>query len=258
MKKILLLLLIFNLVYCAWLYSLRGHDTQFNYFYNISYALNFGVSAIACLTSAFACHKHRWIHLSLGLGSVCFGFAQLSWFIYNSYLHTDVPFPGVPDYFFIGFYIFVALGGILTMYQAIDIKFHLSQILEIAAVTGVLFLIINSFISSTTPQIDLPLTTQLLNYIYPFFDSLLVVLTLTAIRSKLGALQPLLLYFMFAFILLAFADTLFTYQSSLEIYWNGNIVDAIFALGSFFFAMGILSLPTLLHAHDSGFKLTES
>ncbi len=144
----------------------------------------------------------------------------------------------------------MALGGILIMNRAINIKFHFAQLLEIALVTGVLFLIINDFIQSSAPQISVPLLPKILNYTYPLLDALLVSLSLAAIRSKLGSLQPILLYFILAFVTLAFADTIFTHQTSLGTYWNGNYVDAMFSLSSFLFAMGVLNLPKIVNPHN--------
>jgi hypothetical protein len=49
---------------------------------------------------------------------------------------------------------------------------------------------------------------------------------------------------------LTFGDTIFAYQTSLDTYWNGNMVDIFFSLSGFFFAMGIYSMPTLLNSQD--------
>lgn len=253
MKIILFLILIFNFSYSYFLYAQPTHDTSLNYLYNLSYAVIFLVATYACFRLSLKCKIHRPIHLALGLGSLFFTLGQVSWFVYNIYLHKEIPFPGIPDIFFIGFYVSTAIGGILVMKQEISIKFSWGLILEIVLLTGLLSLMINSFISSASAVPDTTFSAQLLNYIYPFFDSLLVVLTLVAIRSEKGKLQPLLLYFMLSFISLAVADTLFAYQTELGQYWNGNYVDAMFAVGSYLFAMGIIYLPNLLHANDAVF-----
>lgn len=257
MKKILFLLLIFNLLFSVYLYSLPTHISTLNYLYNLSYGFIFILAAISSFKLTAICKVHRPIHISLGLGSLAFAFAQASWFVYNYSLQIEVPFPGVPDLFFMSFYILVALGGILVMKQEIDIKFSWGLIAEILILTSVIFFLINSFINTVAPQTDPTFLESILNYSYPFFDSLLVVLTLTAIRSKKGKVQPLLLYFMMSFILLAIADTMFTYQTAQGIYWNGNYVDALFAIGGYFFTMGIIYLPNLLHANDSSFRPKE-
>jgi hypothetical protein len=257
MKKILFLLLIFNLLFSAYLYQFPTHISTLNYLYNLSYGAIFVLAAIASFKLTSICKVHRPIHLSLGFGSLAFAFAQISWFVYNYYLQNEVPFPGVPDIFFISFYFLVTIGGILVMKQEIEIKFSWSLIIEIISLTAVIFFLINSFIATVAPQSNSNLLVSILSYSYPFFDSLLVVLTLTAIRSKKGRVQPLLLYFMLAFIILAVADTMFTYQTAQGLYWNGNYVDALFAVGSYLFAMGIIYLPNLLHANDYTFRPKE-
>lgn len=134
------------------------------------------------------------------------------------------------------------------MKSNMNIKFNLSKMIEIIVITGMVFLIVNSFIqSAASPQESLTLLTKVLNYAYPALDALLIALTLTAIRSNIGSLQPKLLYFMFAFIFLTFADTLFSYSTTIGTQWNGNYVDALFAAAGYLFAMGIISLPEILH-----------
>lgn len=257
MKKILFLLLIFNLLFSVYLYQLPTHISTLNYLYNLSYGFTFVLAAVSSFKLTAICKVHRSIHLSLGLGSLAFAFAQISWFVYNYFLQNEIPFPGLPDIFFISFYVLVAIGGILVMKQEIEIKFNWSLILEILSLTAVIFLLINSFIASVAPQTSSSLLVSILSYSYPFFDSLLVVLTLTAIRSKKGSVQPLLLYFMLSFIILAVADTMFTYQTAQGLYWNGNYVDALFAIGAYLFAMGIVYLPNLLHTNDFSFRPKE-
>lgn len=248
MKKIFFFLLIFNLGFSFWLYTLPVHDTLFNYLYNMTFGINFLIASIVSFNMARKCATHRMIHLTLSFASLSYFIAQTMWFLYNYFLSSDIPYPGYPDIFFIGFYIFAILGGILIMRQSLDIKFSIGKLIEISLITLVLFIIINSFIlSSNAQQESLPLLTQVFNYLYPVLDALLVALSLTGIRSRLGSLQPIILYFLIGFITLTFADTLFSYFTSIDGYWNGNFIDAIFAISSFFLAMGIISLPKLLH-----------
>lgn len=246
MKKILFILLLVNLVFCAWLYTLPSHDTPINYLYNLAYGLNFLLATYVSISFLIKCRVHRTIHLIMMLGSLSFFIAQLIWVYYNLILHSPIPYPGLADLFWVLFYPLTALGGYLIM-RDIKIIFTWERLLEMAVSFGIIFFIIYSFLIINNVQENLPLFTQLLNLSYPFFDALLLTMTLTAIRSQQGQLQPLLLYFIFAFITLAFGDTLFAYQTTLETYWNGNIVDAVYALAGYFYAMGIVSLPNLLH-----------
>jgi hypothetical protein len=132
--------------------------------------------------------------------------------------------------------------------RAIHIRLTWSVVLQTILIFAAIFFITYSFVQTSSPQEGLPFLIRVLNLSYPFFDSLLIAFTLTAIRSQLGHLQPLLLYFVFSFTALAFSDSLFAYQTTLETYWNGNVVDALYAISGFLFAMGTATIHTLLHA----------
>lgn len=246
MQIILILLLVLNLVWSALLHFEPTHTTVLNYLYNMSYGLNFALASSISFSYFRRCQIHRPIHVVGGLGSLSFSIAQLIWVYYNLILKTPIPYPSIADLFWILYYPFMIVGSILVMHE-IKIKLTWSVILETSVIFTLIFFIIYSFISTGSTQESLPLLTQALNLSYPIFDSLLIAMMITAIHSQLGHLQPLLLYFIFAFTALAFGDTLFAYQTTFETYWNGNVVDATYALAGFLFAMGIHSLHDLLH-----------
>lgn len=250
MKKILLFFLILNLIWSIALYLEPTHVTAFNYLYNLSYGLNFLLATYISFSFMKTCRIHHPIHIVMGLGSLSFFIAQLIWVYYNLILFAEVPYPGLADLFWMLFYPFTAIGGVLVM-KEIKINFTWDRILEILLTFAIVFSIIFSFISVNKIQEQLSPLTQLLNLSYPFFDALLLTLTLTAIRSQLGKLQPVLLYFMFAFVALAFGDTLFAYQTTLGYYWNGNIIDAIYAFAGYLYTLGILSLPQIIHPEEN-------
>ncbi|KND49038.1 MAG: Sensor histidine kinase [Parcubacteria bacterium C7867-005] len=249
MKKLLTLLLVINVLWSVWLYNIPEHETAANFLYNLAYGLNFLIASIACL---FYIKKHppyRNIYIAMFVGSAVFFVAQLIWLYYNLIARTEVPYPGIADLFWLLFYPFIGLGFALIM-KRIKINFSLSRVFEIFIIFIAMFSIINSFISINSVQESLPLLTKVLNLTYPFFDSILLALALSTIHSKVGSLQPHILYFVFTFIILAFADTLFAYSTSAESYWNGNYVDLLYAVAGYLFAMGIISLPQLLQANE--------
>lgn len=250
MKKVLLILLICNLTYSVWLHSLPNTDTAFHYLYNISSSLSFAIATITSFSLAFSCKPHRFFHITLGLGSLSYFSAQLMWAYYNLILQVNIPYPGLSDILFLIFYFFVIIAGISIMKNSIHVKFNLVTILEILLITFIIFVIISSFINSISPLANESLLIQILGYTYPLFDSLLVVLALSAVRSEYGRVHPLLLYFMFGFLILAFADIIFTYQQALDTYWNGNTADILFTIFGFLFGMGVVELPKILHAQD--------
>ncbi|MEI8232831.1 MAG: hypothetical protein WCG44_03740 [bacterium] len=254
MKKVLIFLLIFNLFYSGWLYFLPDHRTHYNYFYNVSFGLFYLLGFIGCVKLMKECATHRLIHLTLGLGSLSYFIAQVIWFIYNVFLETNAPYPGIADFFYLGFYLLVGVGGLLTM-RSIKIQFSISKVFEIVLIASIFFLIIYSYIQSTSSQESVSFLTQMFNLLYPALDAILISLTLAAIRSHLGSLQPLLLFFMGSFILLGFGDTLFAYQDASLTYWNGNISDVIFMISGFLFVSGLIRLPNMLHSDDNSFNL---
>lgn len=248
-KTLIFLLLIVNIFWSVALHLQTVHTTDFNYLYNISYGLNFLVAGVVSFLLMKKCQVHHTIHIIMGTGSILFFFGQLTWVYYNLYLRLPVPYPGVADAFWLLFYFFTAFAGLLIM-KEIKINFDLKKILEIVIVSGFIFYLIYSFLFVNDTPENLPLLTQMLNIGYPLFDALLLAMSISAIRSQIGNLQPLLLYFVFCFVAFTFGDTLFTYQTTLGTYWNGNITDAFYALAGYFFAMGVISLPSLLHPTD--------
>ncbi len=246
-KTTLVLLLVLNLSWSVFLHFEPTHTTFLNYLYNLGYGLNYLLAAWVSFSYFKTCTLHRAIHITGGLGALSFFLAQLIWMYYNLVLRAEVPYPSPADLFWTLFYFFISAASLLVM-RAIHIRLTWGVILQTTLTFSAIFFITYSFILSSSPQEGLPLLIRVLNLSYPFFDSLLIAFTLTAIRSQMGHLQPLLLYFVFSFIALAFSDSLFAYQTTLETYWNGNVVDAIYAISGFLFAMGTASIHDLLHA----------
>jgi hypothetical protein len=122
----------------------------------------------------------------------------------------------------------------------------LINLTETAVIFSILFLITYLFLSTNTGTINPLSIVGLLNIGYPVLDSLLISLAILATRSKAGILNNDLMYFVFGFIMLAAGDTLFSYQSSLGTYWNGNLADVYFATSGILIILGVLSLPEII------------
>lgn len=245
-KSFVYLLLILNLLWSIGLYFEPTHTTSLNYLYNLSYGLNFLIAMIVSISHLSRDPAHRLVHVLLASASAFFFLAQLIWMAYNLILHTAVPYPGWADLFWLLFYLFSSTAGFSIM-RALSIKVTFGKIVEMMITFGVMFMIIYSFINLNASPADLPWLTKAFNISYPFFDTLLITMTLFLIRSPEGRTQTQLLYFMFSFIALGFADTFFAYQTSLETYWNGNFIDATYAVAGFLFVLGVIGLPSLLN-----------
>lgn len=243
-KNLVFALLLLNLGWTLALYFEPSHTTFFNYFYNLSYGLNFALAAWFCGHTA----KHN-PSLSPTLKYFTFGFisfslAQAVWLTYNLVLHSPVPYPGWADLFWLLFYPLLIIGFIKFL-RSLGSPLTPGNTLEIIVISAMIFLLISSFLSLNNSQLGLPLLTQLLNYLYPIFDALLIALSITTLRTQVGRLNFYILYFVLGFVTLALGDTLFAYQTTLETYWNGNLVDLIYALSGYLLLMGVLSLPKI-------------
>lgn len=234
-----------NIIYSVILYFTTSHNTVFNYLYNLSYGLYYLLVAYFCLKNLKKNKTNTLsLYLYLGIGSLSFFLAQLIWISYNL-SGLNVPYPGLADLFWVIYYPLTALG----MYQVarlIGIRFEWGRFVGVVVTFGVNLLLLYSFMSKSLSP-DPSLLVNILNWSYPVFDALLLTMSLTMIRSQLGHLQPQLLYFVASFIFLAFGDAIFAYQTSLDLYWNGNLVDALYALSGALFLLGVHSLPKIIY-----------
>lgn len=237
-------LLIINIAWAMALYFLPSHTTIYNYLYNFSYGLNFILAAILCFKYLKAHPLYRSSLIIFGISFTFFSVAQIVWIYYNVIVRTEVPYPGPADLFWLLFYPTMAL-GFTTLLAKLKATLTFTNYIEIIITSGIIFLLLSSFLSLNETQIGVSLLTQFFNYAYPVLDAILIALGITILRSQAGHIIPQLLYFIFAFVLLAAGDTIFAYQNTLETYWNGNIVDLIYAISGALFLLGIINLPTL-------------
>lgn len=237
-------LLILNVVWTVFLYFQPSHTTSINYLYNLSYGLNFFLASYLCFGYIKKFLNFRVSLNFFNLSFISFFIAQLVWLYYNLIIKTAVPYPGWADFFWLLFYLLIATGFIVLL-RTLKSALTIANYIEIFITAGIIFLIISSFLSLNTSQAGLPILTQFLNYAYPVADAFLIALSITTLRSQAGRLKTMLLFFIFGFIGLAVADTFFAYQTTLEVYWNGNIVDLIYAFSGFLLLMAIIYLPRL-------------
>lgn len=254
-KTTIFFLLLVNLIWSATLYLEPTHTTIFNYLYNISYGLSFGIAGIISFLYIKKYPLNIFIWRTVILSTCFFFMAQLIWVYYNTVLQSEVPFPSLADIFWILFYI-TNIGMTLSIFKSLKIGYSYRNLLEIIFIFGILFTISNSFVAINTDFSESSQIVNILNVMYPLFDSLLVAFFLIIIRSSEGRFKPALLFFTTAFFAFTIGDSLFTYQTSLNTYWNGNFVDAIFAISGYFYSIGIFSLPQILNTTNASQTLT--
>jgi hypothetical protein len=244
-KTTIFFLLLVNLIWSATLYLEPTHTILFNYLYNVSYGVSFLIAGIVSLSFAKQFSQNKKIYTQVFFATILFFTAQLIWFFYNTILHSEVPYPGIPDLLWVLFYL-LNLGIAKELFNSLKIQFNSAKIFEILAIFFTIFIISHSFVTINDDIVNLSLTIKILNIAYPLFDSLLVAIFLSSIRSSEGRFKPALLFFTSAFFIFTMGDSLFTYQTALHTYWNGNFVDALFAISGYLYAMGAISLPQIL------------
>ncbi len=241
------LLLLLNISGTFFFYTQEVHISNLNYLYNLTCGLNFLVASLLAFSYEKKFRSYSIPLVLFALGFLSFFVAQMAWMYYNLFVMSEVPYPGIADLFFLIFYALV-ISALILMLKKLGSKIALANFIEIIFVSALFFLIISSFLSLYESQAGLPLLTRLLNYAYPVFDSLLIAAGIMALRTQVGHLNPLILYFVFGFMCLAFGDTFFAYQTTLGTYWNGNVTDLMFASSGFFLLMGTISMPKLFIA----------
>jgi hypothetical protein len=115
MKKLLYLMLFFNLGFSIWLSTFPDHVTIYNHLYNLSYGLIHIMCTIICVKHIFKDPSNKGVYLSLIVATTSFALAQFGWFCYNEFLKTEVPYPGIPDLFFFIFYLFTSIAGLIGL-----------------------------------------------------------------------------------------------------------------------------------------------
>ncbi len=249
MPIIFTILLFLQVVWTIYLYTLPSHTSSVHYLFNLGYAIPMVASIALLQVQKISQLRYKNIFVIIQFACGFFVLAQLYWTISNL-LGYDVPYPSIADLFYIFYYLFVLYAGtaLLKRFGSIITP---ASIIEFIATWIVIFLIVSSFVTANQVQVDLTLLAKILNLLYPILDTLLITLTISAIRSQRGHLEPSLLFFLFAFLSLTLADASFAYQIKQETYWNGNFVDWIFALFSYLFALGCYHLSDIIQAKDN-------
>jgi hypothetical protein len=242
-RFIILPLVLLNLSWNIFLYFLPSQQTVYNYLFNFTYSLLYFAGATVAQMCARNFKNNSPLHIAMHLytlGLILYGTGQVIWG-YLNITQTPIPYPGPSDFFFLTSQPFLLL-GMLFILIATGVKLKLSHLLEVLSLSSILFAILYIFLTSSTPPQPISLPTQLLNIIYPLIDSFSSAIAIVAIRTQKAKMHPFLLLFTTSAILMTLADTLFSYRSSLDIYWNGDISDTFFMLSAIFIIVGLVNL----------------
>ncbi|WP_078553546.1 DUF4084 domain-containing protein [Bacillus alkalicellulosilyticus] len=237
-------IIIFVLLYYLWIFSWNEHE----------YLLTLGGNSFAIIGSlipafwlAVACKKSGknqnpfWFFLSLGVFSFFLG--ELSWSYYENVLRTDVPYPGLPDLFYMLTNVFFLIGFLYKLFKerkknhVVKMLFDIVIIMTVASTFSWHFIIGPIAFDS-----EVPLSTLIVSLSYPIGELALLLCAFSIyFGNRVSFFQQRSLFFIFLGLLaLALADAIYTYQLITDDYFSGSWVDPIFVAALLFIGFSAL------------------
>ena len=177
-------------------------------------------------------------------GSAMFLAGNIVWTYYENGLDMGVPFPGVPDFFYLGMYPLLAIGvfsALLSFRKLFDLKPALlvAAVVCVAATVGLYFAVFQAIIAD--PASDL--LYKVISMGYPVADIWLlllpgIALAITASRLGGGRIAWPWWCAVGGFVLIAVADVFFNIATWNGTYQSGGLADSGWMLGFCALAVG--------------------
>lgn len=241
-----------------WILLFLSHQTNsfWNYFYSFAFSL---VPLIAGFTGCFLAKEWNWFKSAIGkgiffisLGSLFWGAGSMVWSYYNFFMDVPAPYPSLAD---IGFFLSLPLWvlGVVNLSKTTGVKFSFKKrigkilllILPIITIVASYYLLVVVARSGILIPIDSSFNLKLfLDLIYPTGDVIILSLALLIFGLSINYLNGLYKYsilsILFGFGAMYIADFVFSYTTTLNIFYNGNFGDLIFTLALSLISFGVL------------------
>lgn len=230
----LIFIFAFTLFYYLWLFL----------FQDDSYLLTWGGNTLSLIGSAVPSiwlyqayktaekpDKPFWFLITLGTFS--YFLAECSWILYESVLRIEVPYPGIPDLFYILNVLFYLSAFGFKLYKEktkLVLTRYIFDILFIMIVYATLswYFLLNPIILAG----DVSLLAVVVSLAYPIGDlALAFCLLMVIFSSKQLFSNDLILFFGAGLFTYIVADTAFVYLVTTETYDSGSWTDPLFILG---------------------------
>lgn len=222
--------LLYAVVFIGMIWFHPGSETFYTAFHN-TYQIFPPLLAGLCALAYAAKGQHRSTAYRigwglLGIGSILWAGGQLTWMIYESILKTEVPYPGPPDFGYLGAYPFLIV-GVTFLFGAMPVAGRARHLLDSAIAASGVGVVSFYFLVQHLWKQDTSSAEKLLSVAYPLADvaalfSALVLFSAGSINRNLRRSVALL---SLGIILIAFADTLFSYYQLLGKYATGSWFD---------------------------------
>lgn len=191
--------------------------------------------------------KYFWLLISFG--SFSYAIAEVSWDYYESILHGEVPFPGLPDLFYMLQVIFFFLAFLIKIWYERDtlhlVKFIFDTcIIMTVAISFSWHFLIHDILSQHESTLY-----KFVSLAYPVSDLMLI---LGAVSFYIGSeyfFSPKVLSLIFgSLIIQVYADSVFLYQEANSLYISGGQYDPLWTLA--LLMMGIAGITSLIEDNE--------
>jgi hypothetical protein len=214
---------------------------------DIGETLIVSASALLVFVTALSFRPGEAVRLQwflIGLGLALFAVGDLTWSVIEVGMGQDVPYPGIPDIFYVVEYVFLFAGLVLAVYayrNLVDLRWPLA----IAAAVSVIATIVLYFglIASILGDAEVALGEKALSAFYPLADVWFVfapafMAVLTVIKLGGGVLGWPWGAVSLGAIILAAGDSVYVWLEWQELYQSGQFVDITWMLGAVLIAVG--------------------
>lgn len=245
--KLLLCVVFFAvLIWGLTLQRMPDKTTIWNYSYNAGIALVYAMGAVCgfyYVTRYNLKPNLKKALLYFSIGQLSWATATVIWCYYNLVMRIDLPYPSVPDIFYILFIVFMSV-GLVYLLKYFNVGITHTHTLETMGI--LLFTYITVFLVIDPPDLSLhlPALTMTFNFLYPLGDGFLFAISLASVRMGEDRMSPSARYLILALLLQAVGDFFFGYFTVTGTYWNGSLPDIIYVMSGFLISTSIISLAT--------------
>ena len=248
--QIIVIYLIVQFVWWVKLHLIGGLDTNEAYLFNISYGfigLIGGINGIFISTRFWDGTKSLVgkAILLLSCGLLFEWIASLIWGYYNIILAIEIPYPSIADVFFFGMIPFYAF-AMINLAAASGIKISLQQYnAKVLAVIIPLIMLTISYLLFLTEGLDTSNPVRMFfDLAYPLGEAItlsIAILTYLLTKKYLGGMMKKIVKFVLLAYLVQFvADYWFLFKALQGTYYNGGMVDLLYAVALASMSIAIL------------------
>ncbi|MFD1884827.1 DUF4084 domain-containing protein [Paenibacillus wenxiniae] len=254
-------IVVFTVVYYIWIWIWQDHDAMRTTGSNILSTVG---TLIACSWLYIAWKsshlRHRPFWLLLFMGCTSYGIAEAIWFMYETLLHIEVPFPGYPDLFYVLQVLFYMFAFFYKLKHDKNSLSMIRLVLDIAilmtVVTTLSWHFLIRFMLEITGMIHIA-PDVLLSIGYAIGDLALLGGAASLYLSNARTMSNRVVLSLCAgLIVQIIGDTTFLYMTTTHSYSSGSWVDPLFILGLLFVGFaGILHMADVeqpLHKGATG------